>query len=133
MEEEMKYPVTAARLKEAMEMNGIIAQDLADKTGIHKSSISQYINGSHTPSIKSAAKMAAVLNVGAAWLKGYDVPMAPPAAKGQTSYADIIAKLKDLDQPQLEALRLAVEEERLARYRDEIERLKQQISEGQPK
>lgn len=70
----MKYPVTASRLSEAMKMRDIIAQELADKTGIHKSSISQYVNGSHTPSIKNAGKMAAVLNVAPAWLKGYDVP-----------------------------------------------------------
>lgn len=126
----MKYPVTASRLSEAMEMRGIIAQELADKTGIHKSSISQYVNGSHTPSIKNAAKMSKVLNVAPAWLKGYDVPMEPPTPRGQVSYADIISNLKNLDMIQLDTLRDALEKERMTRYKVEIEQLKQQLEEG---
>lgn len=126
----MKYPVTASRLSEAMKMRDIIAQELADKTGIHKSSISQYVNGSHTPSIKNAAKMAEALNVATAWLKGFDVPMEPPTPHGQVSYAAIISNLKNLDAIQLESLRDAVEKERMARYKEEIEKLKQQLKEG---
>lgn len=126
----MKYPVTASRLSEIMETRGIIAQELADKTGIHKSSISQYVNGSHTPSIKNAAKMAKVLNVAPAWLKGFDVSMELPTPRGQVSYADIVSNLKNLDMIQLESLRDAIEKERSARYTEEIQQLKQQLAEG---
>lgn len=74
----MKYEITAMRLKMALERKGMIAQELADTTGIHKSSISQYINGSHAPSNLSAGKMAEVLGVNPVWLMGFDAPMIKP-------------------------------------------------------
>lgn len=70
----MKYPETARRLKETMDECGIISQELADKSGVHKSSISQYLSGSHKPSNISSGKMATVLNVNPVWLMGFDVP-----------------------------------------------------------
>ena len=70
----MKYPETAKRLKEAMDECGIISQELADKSGVGKASISQYLNGSHKPSNLSSGKMATVLNVNPVWLMGFDVP-----------------------------------------------------------
>jgi len=129
----MKHPVTALRLKEAMEEKGVIAQDLANMTGIHKSSISQYLNGSHAPSIHSAGKMAEVLNVSSAWLKGYDVPMEMPTARGKVTYADIIAKLPDLDLVQLDSLQSAIKDERIGRYLKEIDMLKKKLEEGESK
>lgn len=69
----MKYPITAKRLREALNDNNMKAQELADKTGINKASISQYINGSHAPSNLSAGKMAEVLNVSPLWLMGFEV------------------------------------------------------------
>lgn len=74
----MKYEISAKRLIMALERKGMIAQELSDQTGIHKSSISQYVNGSHVPSNISAGKMAAVLGVSPVWLMGYDVPMFEP-------------------------------------------------------
>lgn len=75
MEKTMKYETSAKRLRLALERKGMIAQELADRTGIHKSSISQYVNGSHIPSNIRAGKIAAVLGVSPAWLMGFDVPM----------------------------------------------------------
>ena len=57
----MKWPVTANRLKQAMNNININAQELADKSGVSKASISQYVNGSHKPSNISAPKLAQVL------------------------------------------------------------------------
>lgn len=71
----MKYPVTAQRLREALNNKNMKAQELADKTGINKASISQYINGSHAPSNISAGKMADVLNVSPLWLMGFDISL----------------------------------------------------------
>ena len=71
----MKYETTAKRLAFALKRKGMIAQELADMSGIHKSSISQYVNGSHAPSNVSAGKMAEVLQVSPVWLMGFDVPM----------------------------------------------------------
>lgn len=69
----MKYPETAKRLREALADKNVQQQDLADKTGVQKSSISQYVNGSHKPSNISAAKIGKVLNVNPLWLMGFDV------------------------------------------------------------
>lgn len=74
----MKYETSAKRLAMALKRKDMIAQELADQTGIHKSSISQYINGSHVPSNFNAGRMAEVLGVSPVWLMGYDVPMFEP-------------------------------------------------------
>ena len=74
MYSEKKYTLSANRLKEALADAGLIAQDLANKSGIAKASISHYLNGYYCPTLKKAKKMADVLNVSAAWLMGFDVP-----------------------------------------------------------
>ena len=64
----------AAPLKKALLDANMTQQELADKSGIGKSSISHYVNGSNEPGNKSAFEMAKVLNVNPAWLMGLDVP-----------------------------------------------------------
>ncbi len=71
----MKNEITAKRLAIALSNIGIRPQELADRSGVSKSSISQYMNGSHAPSNISSGKMAPVLNVNPLWLMGFDVPM----------------------------------------------------------
>lgn len=66
--------ITSKRLKQAMNENRLTAQELANKAGIGKASISQYVNGSHAPSNLSAGKLANVLGVDPMWLMGFDVP-----------------------------------------------------------
>lgn len=68
----MKYITTAARLRAALDEKGLRAQDLANKTGIGKASISQWINGRNKPSYQSAVKMARVLACDPYWLMGED-------------------------------------------------------------
>ena len=68
----MKYVTTAARLRAALDEKGLRSQDLANKTGIGKSSISQWINGRNKPSYQSAVKMARVLACDPYWLMGLD-------------------------------------------------------------
>ena len=70
----MKNKHTAKRLQKALSDMNMKPQELAEKSGVSKSSISQYINGSHVPSNISSAKMAKVLNVNPLWLMGFDVP-----------------------------------------------------------
>lgn len=71
----MKTPITAKRLATALSESNMRPQELADASGVSKSSISQYMNGSHAPSNISSGKMAKVLNVNPLWLMGFDVPM----------------------------------------------------------
>ena len=70
----MKYKTTAMRLRKALNMNNMKAQELVDHS-VQKASISQYVNGSHSPSNVSSGKMAKVLGVDPLWLMGFDVPM----------------------------------------------------------
>lgn len=71
----MKCEITAKRLKQALDKCSMKPQELSEKSGVSKASISQYINGSHTPSNISSGKMATILNVNPLWLMGFDVPM----------------------------------------------------------
>ncbi len=63
---------TAQRLKQAMDAQGLNAQELADKSGVGKSSISQYLNGKYTPTTTNARKLAMTLLVSTDWLLGLD-------------------------------------------------------------
>lgn len=71
----MKYALTAKRLSDILAIRGMKAQELADKAGVNKASISQYINGSHKPSNLSSGKMAQILRCNPLWLMGFDVEM----------------------------------------------------------
>lgn len=74
MKNEKKYTLSAQRLQEALNDAGLIAQDLANKSGIAKASISHYLNGYYCPTLKKAKKLSEILNVSPAWLMGFDVP-----------------------------------------------------------
>lgn len=69
----MKNQITAIRLREALSEKNMSQQELSDKTGINKASISQYVNGSHKPSNISSTKIWEVLNVNPLWLMGFSV------------------------------------------------------------
>lgn len=66
---------SSKRIRQALEMNDMKQQELADKSGVSKNSISQYLSQRSIPSNISAGKMATVLGVNPMWLMGYDVPM----------------------------------------------------------
>lgn len=63
------------RIKEALDIRNMKQNDLVQKTGIGKSSISTYISGDWKPKQENLCKIAEALNVNEAWLMGMDVPM----------------------------------------------------------
>lgn len=67
--------VSSKRLGSLLSELGISQQELADKSGVLKSSINQYLSERATPSNINAGKMAKVLSVDPLWLMGFDVPM----------------------------------------------------------
>lgn len=71
----MKYPETAKRLSYILNLRKMKPQELANKSGVGKSSISQYLNGNHEPQNTNAGAMAEVLHCNPMWLMGFDVPM----------------------------------------------------------
>lgn len=97
----MKYEVTAKRLQLALENAGISQQELADRTGVNKASISQYMNGSHSPSNISSGKMGKVLDVEPMWLMGFDVEMrkeqSSGSAKSDMEFLNKFSLLKERD------------------------------------
>ena len=66
----MKYELSARRLVEAMNDNGITQQELANKTGINKASISQWVNGKNVMGNLSAFEIGKTLGVAPEWLMG---------------------------------------------------------------
>lgn len=62
--------VFSKRLKKAMDEQKVTQSDLASKTGIGKSSISQYMSGKNEPTVFRLKVLAEALNVSSAWLKG---------------------------------------------------------------
>ena len=98
----MKYPVTAHRLRIAMDEKGMKAVELSAKTGIGKSSISQYMNGSHWPDDnRKVGLIAEVLDVNPSWLMGFNVPMHDKKHGYYLEEATMIAK-KTLDNSNLQ-------------------------------
>lgn len=63
------------RLKIALDLAGRRPVDLANATGISKSSISQYLSGYARPNDVNIYKMAKYLGVTEAWLMGFAAPM----------------------------------------------------------
>ena len=63
------------RLNTAMRIRNIKATELSVKTGIAKSSLSEYINGKYEAKQDGVYLLARALNVNEAWLMGLDVPM----------------------------------------------------------
>lgn len=63
------------RLNTAMRIRNIKASELSAKTGIAKSSLSEYINGKYEAKQDGVYLLAKALDVNEAWLMGLDVPM----------------------------------------------------------
>lgn len=74
----MKNTLTANRLNEALSEANMTAQELANKSGVSKHSISQYRNGAYKPSNISSGLMGEILGVNPLWLMGFDVPKELP-------------------------------------------------------
>ena len=63
----------ASRLRKAISLSGMKQQELVEKTGIPKSSISQYLSGYAEPKTDRVALLAKALNVSPVWLMGFPV------------------------------------------------------------
>lgn len=102
----MKNKETARRLQEALDRKGMTPAELAKKSGVSKSSISQYVNGSHAPSNISSAKMAEVLGVNALWLMGFDLPEPTMDFEIRNDDCDLLIEVqKNLNEEGLKKLR----------------------------
>lgn len=65
----------ADRLNQILKIRNIKPAELAEKSGVPKSAISQYLSGLYEAKQKNIDKLSKALNVNEAWLMGHDVPM----------------------------------------------------------
>jgi len=69
------------RIREALSIRNMKQVELAEKSGIRKGTINNWVNQRYQPKQKPLVKMAQVLDVSEMWLAGYDVPMERPVAQ----------------------------------------------------
>ena len=83
------------RLKKAMNIRGMKAVDLCEKTKIPKGAISYYLAGKSSPKSDRLYLICKALDVSEAWMLGYDVDMAKTTAqKNNDIIADIVVKMR---------------------------------------
>lgn len=97
------------RLAEAMEKRELKATDLVKKTGIPKSTLSNYLTGRMEPKHDRLHDLAVALNVQEAWLMGYDVSMERPTT-GDEYAAETIKMLRQLTPEQQEIVTKLLEQ-----------------------
>ncbi len=73
------------RLKSVMADHKISQNELAKRTGIRQSSISDWLNNRYEPKQDKVYLLAKALNVSPAWLLGYDEPNMSPVQSMFTS------------------------------------------------
>ena len=94
----MKFPEIQKRFAYVLQLRQMTAQELSDRSGVGKSSISHYVNGSNEPHNKNAWKMAKVLKCNPQWLMGFDVSFEMPETASFT-YTDDDGKKKTMALP----------------------------------
>lgn len=75
------------RLKEAMKIRNIKPAELSKKSGISKSSLSEYMKGKYEAKQTALYNLAKALDINEVWLMGEDVPM--DRCFGRTKIAEI--------------------------------------------
>lgn len=70
-----KNSTSRQRIAEMMSVLNIKQVDIVKKTGIPKSSLSNYLNGKRTPNQEQLSVIADPYGINPAWLMGYNVPM----------------------------------------------------------
>jgi len=71
----MKITDSKHRIKELINLTGDSQNEMARKSGLTKSAISNYINGTREPRQDAIFHLSKAYNINPAWLMGYDVPM----------------------------------------------------------
>lgn len=83
------------RIKEALALRNMKAAELAERSGLGKSSISCYISGKYDPKQEALYRMGVVLDVAEMWLAGYDIPRDRPAVqKKNDKLAELVVRMR---------------------------------------
>lgn len=81
------------RLKEAMKIRRINQSELSQKSGISKSSLSEYLKGKYEAKQTGLFNLAKALDVNEVWLMGEDVPMDRAYGRSKVIEIDVISPL----------------------------------------
>lgn len=84
------------RLNEAMKIRGMNITELAELSGLNKSTVSRYLSGICIPRTNAIGKMATALKVSPTWVLGYNVTI-----DGQEIRDLDLHKLSDRNQEKL--------------------------------
>ena len=84
------------RVAEALSLRGWKQSDLANHTGIAKTTINGWIKQNYQPKQRALIKMSKALDVSEMWLAGYDVSMERPVAqKKNDELTQLIFEIKE--------------------------------------
>ena len=98
----MKSDTFSSRLQKAMQKTGLKQIDISNKTGIDKTLINKYINGSSEAKQDNLTRLSQVLGVSEPWLMGYDVPIEDDSQESKDyKHYDEIEKLFSKAKPHL--------------------------------
>lgn len=78
------------RLKEAMKIRNIKQVELSQKSGISKSSLSEYLKGKYEAKQTGLYHLAKALDINEVWLMGEDVPMDRDYGRTKVTEIDVI-------------------------------------------
>ena len=101
----------SARIKKALAIRNMKQADLCEKTGISKSSLSEYMSGKYVPRQDKVFIIAKALNVDPVWLWGYDVPMEKKAQPENKKIPLTEEDLSEGEKMMLSVFRLIPEEQ----------------------
>ena len=86
---------TKNRIAEALEFREMKQIELAEKSGISKGTINNWIKNKYQPKQKSLMVLAKILDVSELWLAGYDAPRdRAPEQKKNDKLVELVAKLR---------------------------------------
>ncbi len=89
------------RLSTALRARNMRQIELAERTGLNKSQINEYVSGKCRPKQDKLYLIAVALNVSPMWLMGFDVPMDKNATNLKQQ---VISKINSLTEDELEKL-----------------------------
>jgi transcriptional regulator with XRE-family HTH domain len=88
----MKNSNSQDRIRQIMEYYGINQTEFCKRTGIQKSALSNYLNGTRQPRQDAVSKIADAFGISPSWVMGYDVPMK------EIKPIEIIQELEDISE-----------------------------------
>lgn len=99
----------ANRLRKILTIRNIKPAELAEKSGVPKSAISQYLSGLYEAKQKNIDKLSKALDINEAWLMGHDVPMERNFKEKQDNNNEYVIDTRGLTKEDIEQVKRFIE------------------------